>query len=88
MDSTGHSVLLSGLPVELSGREFAILHTLLLNAGRVMSKTQIEDQLYGWGEEIESNAIEVFVHHLRRKLYPQLIRTIRGVGYMIEKHTP
>lgn len=85
VDPAAHSVSLSGQPVALSAREFAILHTLLLNAGRVMSKTQIEDQLYGWGDEIESNAIEVFIHHLRRKLYPQLIRTIRGVGYMIEK---
>ncbi|PFG11345.1 MULTISPECIES: response regulator transcription factor [unclassified Marinobacter] len=85
VDPASHSVSLSGGTVDLSAREFAILHTLLLNAGRVMSKAQIEEHLYGWGEEVESNAIEVFVHHLRRKLYPQLIRTIRGVGYMIEK---
>ncbi|MBK1851866.1 response regulator transcription factor [Marinobacter sp. 1-4A] len=88
VDPVSHSVFWSGKSVDLSAREFAILHTLLLNAGRVMSKAQIEEQLYGWGEEIESNAIEVFVHHLRRKLSPQLIRTIRGVGYMIEKTTP
>lgn len=88
VDPAGHSVSLFDQPVDLSAREFAILHTLLLNTGRVMSKTQIEDQLYGWGEEIESNAVEVFVHHLRRKLYPHLIRTIRGVGYMIEKSPP
>jgi len=88
VDPAGHTVSLAGKPVDLSAREFAILHTLLLNTGRVMSKTQIEEQLYGWGDEIESNAVEVFVHHLRRKLYPQLIRTIRGVGYMIEKAAP
>lgn len=88
VDPAGHSVSLSNKSVALSAREFAILHTLLLNAGRVMSKAQIEEQLYGWGDEIESNAVEVFIHHLRRKLYPELIRTIRGVGYMIEKVAP
>ncbi|NYT76463.1 response regulator [Alcaligenaceae bacterium] len=88
VDLAGHSVSLSNKSVALSAREFAILHTLLLNAGRVMSKAQIEEQLYGWGDEIESNAVEVFIHHLRRKLYPELIRTIRGVGYMIEKVAP
>jgi two-component system OmpR family response regulator/two-component system response regulator QseB len=71
--------------VELSAREYAVLHALLLNAGRVLSKAQLEEKLYGWGEEIESNAVEVFVHHLRRKLAPELIRTVRGVGYMIPR---
>lgn len=71
--------------MELSAREYAVLHALLLNAGRVLSKTQLEEKLYGWGEEIESNAVEVFVHHLRRKLAPELIRTVRGVGYMIPR---
>lgn len=79
---------LAGQPVDLSAREFTILHSLLLNAGRVMSRAQLEEQLYGWGDEIESNTIEVFIHHLRRKLDPQLILTVRGVGYMIEKTTP
>jgi DNA-binding response OmpR family regulator len=85
LEPNGHTVSFAGRPVELTAREFAILHALLLNAGRVLSKAQIEEQLYGWGEEIESNAIEVFVHHLRRKLAPELIRTVRGVGYMIDK---
>jgi DNA-binding response OmpR family regulator len=85
LDPAGRSVTLEGRAVDLSAREFAILHELLLNAGRVMSKAQLEEKLYGWGEEIESNAVEVFVHHLRRKLAPDLIRTIRGVGYMIAK---
>lgn len=88
LDPARHSVLLAGQPVDVSAREFKILHSLLLNAGRVMSKAQLEEQLYGWGDEIESNTIEVFVHHLRRKLNPQLILTVRGVGYMIEKTTP
>lgn len=88
LDPASHTVLLAGQPVDMSAREFKILHSLLLNAGRVMSKAQLEEQLYGWGDEIESNTIEVFVHHLRRKLNPQLILTVRGVGYMIEKTTP
>lgn len=85
LDSVGHNVTLDGQPIELSAREFTILQELLLNAGRVLSKARLEEKLYGWGEEIESNTIEVFVHHLRRKLSPQLIRTVRGVGYMIAK---
>ena len=85
LDPAGRSVSWEGKPVELSAREYAVLHTLLLNAGRVLSKTQLEEKLYGWGEEIESNAVEVFVHHLRRKLAPELIRTVRGVGYMIPR---
>ena len=85
LDPAGRSVSWEGKPVELSAREYAVLHALLLNAGRVLSKTQLEEKLYGWGEEIESNAVEVFVHHLRRKLSPELIRTVRGVGYMIPR---
>ena len=85
LDPAARSVTREGRPVELSAREFAVLHALLLNAGRVLSKAQLEEKLYGWGEEIESNAVEVFVHHLRRKLAPDLIRTVRGVGYMIPK---
>ncbi len=85
LDPAARSVSWEDRPVELSAREFAVLHALLLSAGRVLSKAQLEEKLYGWGEEIESNAVEVFVHHLRRKLSPELIRTVRGVGYMIPK---
>jgi two-component system OmpR family response regulator/two-component system response regulator QseB len=85
LDPAARSVRYGGRPVELSPREFAILQELLVNAGRVLSKPQLEEKLYGWGEEIESNAVEVFIHHLRRKLAPGLIRTIRGVGYMIPR---
>ena len=87
LDPAGRSVSWEGKPVELSAREYAVLHALLLNAGRVLSKTQLEEKLYGWGEEIESNAVEVFVHHLRRKLAPELIRTIRGVGYVMPRES-
>ncbi len=88
LDPAARGITWQGRPVELSAREFALLHALLLNAGRVLSKAQLEEKLYGWGEEIESNAVEVFIHHLRRKLAPELIRTVRGVGYMIAKDSP
>ncbi len=83
LDPAGHSVRLDGRAVELSAREFALLHELMANAGRVLSRRQIEERLYAWGEEVESNAVEVHVHHLRRKLAPELIRTVRGVGYLL-----
>ena len=83
LDPAAHRVLFRDNPVELSPKEFAVLYALMLNAGKVLSRAQIEDQLYAWGEEIESNAVEVHIHHLRRKLVPELIETIRGVGYLI-----
>lgn len=80
-----HQVRLAGKDVSMSAREFSLLHTLLLHSGRVHSREQLEQTLYGWGEEVESNAIEVHVHHLRKKLGSDLIRTLRGVGYVIDK---
>jgi len=68
-------------------RQFAVLHALMSHAGKVLSRSQLEEQLYAWGEEIESNAIEVHIHHLRRKLFPELVQTIRGVGYLIPADT-
>lgn len=88
LDPAARTVTLDGAPVELSAREFATLQELLVNAGRVLSRSRLEEKLYGWGEEIESNAVEVYVHHLRRKLYPELIQTIRGVGYLVPKAPP
>ncbi|MHB0925685.1 MAG: response regulator [Gallionellaceae bacterium] len=85
LDPAAHRVLYQGKPVELSAREFALLHALLLNAGKVLSRAQLEEQLYAWGDEIESNAVEVYIHHLRRKLFPELIETIRGVGYLMPR---
>ncbi len=85
LDPAARSVSFEGRAVDLSAREFAILQALLVNAGRVLSRAQLEEKLYGWGDEIESNAVEVFIHHLRRKLAPELIRTVRGVGYMIAR---
>ena len=83
IDPAARSVNLAGVPVELQPREFAVLLELVLNAGRVLTRAQIESRLYEWGDALESNAIEVHVHHLRRKLAPSLIRTVRGVGYMV-----
>jgi two-component system OmpR family response regulator/two-component system response regulator QseB len=88
LDPAAHSVVFRGRPVQLSAREFALLHELMLNAGRVLSREQLEERLYPWGREVESNAVEVHVHHLRRKLSPRLIRTIRGVGYLMPRDDP
>ncbi|MBE0620985.1 MAG: response regulator [Burkholderiales bacterium] len=88
LDPAARSVTFRGRPVELSAREFALLQELMLNAGRVLSREQLAQRLYAWGEEIESNAIEVHVHHLRRKLAPELLRTVRGVGYLMPRETP
>jgi DNA-binding response OmpR family regulator len=83
LDAAARSVTLGGAPVQLSTREFDLLHALMLGAGRVLSREQLEQQLYRWGQEVESNAVEVHIHHLRRKLGASLIQTVRGVGYRI-----
>jgi two-component system OmpR family response regulator/two-component system response regulator QseB len=83
LDPAAHQVRYQDLPVELPAKEYAVLHALMLNAGKVLSRAQLGEQLYAWGEEVESNAVEVHIHHLRRKLFPELIQTIRGVGYLI-----
>jgi len=85
LDPAAHRVLYHDEPVELSAREFSVLHALMLNAGKVLSRVQLEEQLYAWGEEVESNAVEVHIHHLRRKFFPELIETIRGVGYLMPR---
>ncbi len=78
-----HEVTLEGKPLALSGRELAILQALLERPGALLSRSQLEEKVYGWGEEVESNTIEVYIHSLRRKLGPGFIRTVRGVGYGI-----
>ena len=80
-----HQVTWRGQDVALSGREFAVLQALLERPGAVLSRVQLEERLYGWEEEVASNTVEVHIHHLRHKLDPALIRTIRGVGYMVPK---
>jgi two-component system OmpR family response regulator/two-component system response regulator QseB len=85
LDPGARTVAWQGRPVELPAREFDVLHELLLNAGRVLSREHLQERVYRWGEEVESNAIDVHIHHLRRKLAPELIRTIRGVGYLVPR---
>jgi DNA-binding response OmpR family regulator len=83
LDPAAHTVRKAGEPVALSSREFDLLHALMLNPGRVLSREQLEQRVYGWGQEVESNAVEVHVHHLRRKLGSSLVQTVRGIGYML-----
>ncbi len=85
LDPAAHAVTLDGAPVALSAREFALLRLLMENAGRVLARERLEHALYGWNEEIESNALEVHVHHLRRKLGKEAIATVRGVGYTMPR---
>ena len=84
LDPAAHKVYLNGELVSLSMREFALLQHLLENKGRVIPRARLEEKLYGWDAEVESNSLEVFIHHLRKKLGTELIRTVRGVGYIIE----
>lgn len=84
LDPVAHAVSLAGKVVDLPPREYAVLQLLLENCGRVMSRSRIEESLYSWDGEVESNAIEVYIHHLRKKFGSELIRTVRGVGYIID----
>ncbi len=86
LDPATRAVTLDGRPVSLSGREFALLHALLERPGMPLSRAQLEERLYGWGEEVESNAVEVHIHSLRRKLGAAWIRNVRGVGYLVPEH--
>lgn len=83
LDPAGRRVSQGGREVVVSAREYALLHDLLAHKGRIRSKAELEDSLYAWGEERESNTVEVYVHHLRKKLGADLIRTVRGLGYVI-----
>jgi len=83
LDPAARRVTRGGAAVPLSAREFAVLEALMLRPGAVLSRAQLEDRLYGWGEEIESNAVSVYVHQLRRKLGADFIGNVRGVGYFV-----
>lgn len=85
LDPAAHSVKVDSVEMTLPRREFALLQKLLENVGQVLSREQIAQSLYGWEEEVDSNALEVHIHNLRKKLDAPYIRTIRGVGYMLEK---
>ena len=87
LDIAGRRATLDGEPLDLSARELGVLEVLMMRSGRVVGKEQLAEQLYGWDEEVGANAIEVYVHRLRRKLEPAgvAIRTIRVLGYLLEK---
>lgn len=85
LDPSSQLVTWQGQSLILPRKEFLLLHELLVQPGRVLTRDRLQQVLYGWDEDVESNALEVHVHHLRKKFFPELIRTVRGVGYMAEK---
>ena len=88
MTEAGHVLRGSGRTIELTPREFSVLEALMLSAGRVLTKEQLEARMYEWDKTVESNTLEVYIHFLRRKLSPEAIRTVRGVGYLVPRPTP
>jgi two-component system OmpR family response regulator/two-component system response regulator QseB len=87
LDPAARTVCKADAPVALSTREYDLLHAMMLHAGQVLTREQLEQHLYAWGQEVESNAVEVHIHHLRRKLGSALIETVRGVGYILMRDT-
>jgi two-component system OmpR family response regulator/two-component system response regulator QseB len=87
LDTSTREVSRDGVPVLLSAREFAVLEALMQRPGAVLSRAQLEDRLYGWGDAVESNAVPVYVHQLRKKLGADTIQSMRGVGYFLRKAT-
>lgn len=85
LDPQSQAVSFQGQGINLPRKEFLLLHELIAQPGRVLTRDKLQQVLYGWDEEVESNALEVHVHHLRKKFFPELIRTVRGVGYMVDK---
>lgn len=85
LDPAAHQVTYHGHPIELSAKEFALLHELARTPGRAISRDSLVERLYPWGSEIESNAIDVHIHYLRKKIAPHVITTLRGVGYVLPK---
>jgi len=88
LDPAARTVERDGRAATLSVREFDLLQALMLNAGRVLSREQLEQNIYAWGQEVDSNAVEVHIHHLRKKLGAELIQTVRGVGYLMPRTLP
>lgn len=83
--ATREAVVKTDPPLQLSNREFALLQALLMRPGAILSRSDLEDRIYGWGEEVESNAVEFLIHALRRKLGNDIIRNVRGAGWMVSK---
>jgi two-component system OmpR family response regulator len=85
LDPASYEAKIGAKSILLSGREFSLLHTLLLHPGRIFTKVELEDSIYGWGQEVESNAVDFLIHGVRKKLGPDAIKNIRGAGWMVEK---
>ena len=85
LEPASREVTCSGIATRLSGREYALLHALLLRPGAILSRSDLEDRIYGWGDEVESNAVEFLIHSLRKKLGHDAIKNVRGVGWMVSK---
>jgi two-component system OmpR family response regulator len=83
--ATREATVNGGSPVQLSNREFALFQALMARPGAILSRSDLEDRVYGWGEEVESNAIEFLIHSLRRKLTNDIIRNVRGAGWMVSR---
>ena len=87
LDLASHELTYHGTRQRLPTREFALMQALLERPGAILSRSQLEERLYGWGEEVESNAVEVLIHYIRRKFDKDIIRNVRGAGWMVEKGT-
>ena len=83
--ATKEAVVIGGATMQLSNREFALLQALLVRPGAILSRSDLEDRIYGWGEEVESNAVEFLIHALRKKLGSDVIKNVRGVGWMVSR---
>lgn len=88
LDPATHEVVRQGERFSLTGREFALLHALMLRPGAILSRSELESRIYGWNEEVESNAVEFLIHSLRKKLGSDAIKNVRGVGWMVQRGTP
>lgn len=85
LDAESHELTHSGQAAVLPAREYAVMHALMERPGRILSRTQIEERIYGWGEEVESNAVDVLIHSIRRKFGKDVILNVRGAGWMVAK---
>jgi DNA-binding response OmpR family regulator len=85
LDLSSHEVTYRGLSQVLPAREFALMHALLERPGTILSRAQLEERLYGWGQEVESNAVDVLIHYVRRKFDKDIIHNVRGAGWMVPR---
>ena len=84
--ATHEAKLAQGASFILTKREYSLLHALLVRPGTILSRTELEERIYGWGDEVESNAVDVLIHALRKKLGGDVIKNVRGVGWMVSKN--